>query len=83
MNPSIEVVSLPVPADLNEASGPRPEVCRVFCATANPVQVIVAGTAQGRRILGVADGASPKGVEGTAEKAERSGMLRRFGYKFA
>jgi adenosine/AMP kinase len=59
------------------------EVCRVFCATANPVQVIVARTDQGRGILGVIDGESPKGVEGTAEKAERKGLLRRFGYKFA
>lgn len=59
-----------------------PEVCRVFCATANPVEVIVARTAQGAGILGVVDGSSPKGVEGEAEKADRKGMLRRFGYKF-
>jgi adenosine/AMP kinase len=59
-----------------------PEVCRIFCATANPVQVIVAGTAQGRGILGVIDGSSPKGVEGEADKADRKAMLRKFGYKF-
>jgi uncharacterized protein len=60
-----------------------PEVCRIFCATANPVQAIVAATEQGKGILGVIDGSSPAGVEGPAEKAERKGLLRRFGYKFA
>lgn len=60
-----------------------PEVCRIFCATANPVQVVVAGSPQGRGILGVIDGSSPKGVEGTADKAARRGLLRKFGYKFA
>ncbi len=58
------------------------EVCRIFCATANPVQVLVAATAQGRGILGVIDGSSPKGVEGEADRADRRAMLRRFGYKF-
>ncbi|HCM26578.1 MAG: adenosine monophosphate-protein transferase [Treponema sp. GWB1_62_6] len=59
-----------------------PEVCGIFCATANPVQVVVATSAQGRGIMGVIDGSAPKGVEGPAEKAERKGLLRRFGYKF-
>ncbi len=59
-----------------------PEVCRIFCATANPLQVLVAATAQGRGILGVIDGNSPKGVEGDEDKANRRAMLRRFGYKF-
>jgi hypothetical protein len=59
-----------------------PEVCRIFCATGNPVQVLVAGTAQGRGIMGVIDGSSPRGVEGDADKADRRAMLRRFGYKF-
>ena len=59
-----------------------PEVCRVFCATANPVQVLVGGTAQGRGIMGVIDGSSPRGVEGDADKADRKSMLRKFGYKF-
>jgi len=59
-----------------------PEVCRIFCATANPVQVLVAGTAQGKGIMGVIDGCSPKGVEGDTDKADRRAMLRRFGYKF-
>jgi hypothetical protein len=58
------------------------EVCRIFCATGNPVQVLVAGTEQGRGILGVIDGSSPRGVEGDADKADRRAMLRRFGYKF-
>ena len=59
-----------------------PEVCRIFCATANPVQVLVASTAQGKGIMGVIDGSSPKGVEGSADKADRRAMLRKFGYKF-
>jgi len=58
-----------------------PEVCRIFCATANPTQVIVAETAQGRGILGVVDGESPQGVEGEADIADRKSLLRRFGYK--
>jgi len=59
-----------------------PEVCRVYCATANPVQVVVARTGQGAGILGVIDGGSPLGVEGAEDKAERKAMLRRFGYKY-
>ena len=58
-----------------------PEVCRVFCATANPVEVIVAGTEQGRGILGVVDGFSPKGVEDDEDIAWRKGFLRQIGYK--
>ena len=58
-----------------------PEVCSIFCATANPVQVIVAESEQGRGVLGVIDGFPPKGVE-TAEDAEkRRGFLRMIGYK--
>lgn len=60
-----------------------PEVCHVFCATANPVQIIVALSAQGRGIMGVIDGASPAGVEGPEAIAGRKELLRRFGYKFA
>jgi uncharacterized protein len=59
-----------------------PEVCHVFCATANPLQVLVAGTDQGRGIVGVVDGSSPKGVETDADKAARRGLLRKFGYKY-
>ncbi len=58
-----------------------PEVCRIFCATANPVEVILAETGQGRAILGVVDGGSPLGVETEADVADRVAMLRRFGYK--
>lgn len=59
-----------------------PEVCRIFCATANPVQILRAKTGQGGGILGVVDGFSPAGVEGDKDKADRKAMLRRFGYKF-
>jgi hypothetical protein len=58
-----------------------PEVCRIFCATANPVEVVVAETDQGRGIVGVIDGGSPLGVETAADVAERMALLRRFGYK--
>jgi len=59
-----------------------PEVCRIFCATANPVELVVARTEQGAGVLGVIDGASPKGVEDESDKAARKALLRRFGYKF-
>ncbi len=58
-----------------------PEVCCIFCATANPVEVIVTQTAQGCGILGVVDGASPKGVEGPQDIEWRHGFLRKIGYK--
>lgn len=58
-----------------------PEVCRVFCATANPTEVIVAQTEQGRAILGVVDGISPKGVESEQDIAHRKEFLRTIGYK--
>ena len=57
-----------------------PEVCRVFCATANPTEVVIAQTEQGRGILGVVDGSSPKGVEGGEDIAWRKGFLRQIGY---
>ena len=57
------------------------EVCSIFCATANPVEVVVVETDQGRGILGVIDGESPKGVEGDEGKAWRHDILRKFGYK--
>jgi hypothetical protein len=57
------------------------EVCRIFCATANPLEVLVAETEQGRAVLGIVDGGSPLGVEGEAHKEERHAMLRKFGYK--
>ena len=59
-----------------------PEVCRVFCATANPVEVIIAETEGGRGILGVIDGAKTTGVEGDADIQWRKDFLRKIGYKF-
>ena len=58
-----------------------PEVCRIFCATANPSEVIVAESAQGRGILGVIDGSSPLGVEAAQDVAWRKDFLRMIGYK--
>ena len=58
-----------------------PEVCSIFCATANPVEVILAETEQGRGILGVIDGSSPKGIESTIDREWRHGLLRKIGYK--
>jgi adenosine/AMP kinase len=58
-----------------------PEICRIFCATANPTEVVIAQTEQGRGILGVVDGSSPKGVEGEEDIAWRKGFLRQIGYK--
>jgi adenosine/AMP kinase len=57
------------------------EVCSIFCATANPVEVIVAQTQQGRAVLGVVDGSSPKGVEGPEDAKRRHEFLRKIGYK--
>ena len=58
-----------------------PEVCRVFCATSNPVQVVIAETEQGRGILGVIDGFAVQGVESEADIQARKALLRQFGYK--
>ncbi len=58
-----------------------PEVCRIFCATANPVEVVLAETSLGRGILGVVDGFSPKGIETLEDKAYRKEFLRKIGYK--
>lgn len=57
------------------------EVCSIFCATANPVEVIVAQTGQGRSVLGVVDGSSPKGVESVQDRAHRHEFVRKIGYK--
>ncbi len=58
-----------------------PEVCRIFCATANPLQVILASSSQGNGVLGVIDGFSPKGTETAEDKARRKEFLRKIGYK--
>lgn len=57
------------------------EVCRIFCATANPLQVIIAETAQGRGVLGVIDGQAPLGIEKDEDVKERKDFLRKIGYK--
>lgn len=58
-----------------------PEVCSIFCATANPVEIIVAQSEQGKGVLGVIDGSSPKGVESQGDIAWRHDLLRKIGYK--
>jgi len=58
-----------------------PEVCRVFCATANPLEVVVAESAQGRGVVGVIDGSSPAGIEQPPDREARKGFLRAIGYK--
>ena len=58
-----------------------PEVCRIFCATANPLEVVVASRSQGNGVLGVIDGSAPKGVEGQDDRLKRRELLRKFGYK--
>lgn len=57
------------------------EVCRIFCATANPVEVLIVETDQGRGIVGVVDGFVPKGIEGEADRKQRTEFLRKMGYK--
>lgn len=58
-----------------------PEIVTLYCATANPVQVVVAESEQGRGIMGVIDGGAPKGVEGKKEQGKRKAFLRQIGYK--
>jgi adenosine/AMP kinase len=69
------------PVNVLNAVKAVPEVCRIYCATANPVEVILAETDQGRGILGVVDGVRPKGMESEQDIAERKAFLRRIGYK--
>ena len=69
------------PVNVLNALKTVPEVCRIFCATANPTEVIVAETDQGRGVLGVVDGFSPKGIEGEEDVAWRRNLLRQIGYK--
>jgi len=69
------------PVNVLNAVKEVPEVCTVHCATANPTEVIVAETEQGRGILGVVDGFKPKGVETEEDAAERKLFLRKIGYK--
>jgi adenosine/AMP kinase len=69
------------PVNILNAVKNVPEVCRIFCATANPVQVLVAETQQGRGILGVIDGVKTKGIETEADVRARKDLLRKLGYK--
>ena len=69
------------PVNVLNAVKAVPEVCRVFCATANPTEVIVAESEQGRGVLGVIDGFAPKGLEDEPDVAWRKGLLRTIGYK--
>ena len=69
------------PVNVLNAVKQVPEVCRIFCATANPVEVVIGQTDLGRAILGVVDGAPPLGIETDEDEAERKQMLRTFGYK--
>ncbi len=69
------------PINLLNALRNIPEVCSIFCATANPVEVVLAKSEQGQGVLGVIDGSSPKGVEGEADIVWRHNLLREFGYK--
>jgi len=75
------VIQNAYPINLLNAIRNVPEVCAVFCATANPVEIVVAQSEQGRGVLGVIDGSSPKGVEGPADIAWRHDLLRKIGYK--
>lgn len=69
------------PIHVLKAIQSAPEICTIFCATANPVEVIVAETEQGRGVLGVVDGVSPKGIETSSQAGARKDFLRKVGYK--
>ncbi len=69
------------PINLTNVIQNVPEVCSIFCATANPVEVVVAKSAQGRGIMGVIDGSSPKGIESPDDARARHDFLRKIGYK--
>jgi uncharacterized protein len=69
------------PINILNAIKSCPEVCNIFCATANPLEMIVAETNQGRGVLGVVDGLSPKGVETAGDANDRKEFLRKIGYK--
>jgi adenosine/AMP kinase len=71
------------PLNILNAIKQVPEVCTIFCATANPLEVLVAESGEGRGIAGVIDGARPKGIETDNDIAARKGFLRKIGYKFS
>ncbi len=70
------------PINIMRALKEVPEICNIFCATANPLEVIIAQTKQGRGIIGVIDGLSPKGIEKEEDIRWRKDLLRKIGYKF-
>lgn len=70
------------PINILNAVKALPEVCGIYCATANPVEVILAETESGRGIMGVVDGVMSKGVEGPEDRRWRHDFLRKIGYKF-
>ncbi|MCG8604394.1 adenosine-specific kinase [bacterium] len=69
------------PINVMKALRDVPEICNIYCATANPVELILAETEQGRGVLGVVDGLSPLGEEGPEDIEERKSFLRKIGYK--
>ena len=69
------------PVNVLNAVKQVPEVCRIFCATANPVEVLVGETDQGRGVIGVIDGLKTQGIETEQDAADRQALLRKFGYK--
>jgi len=69
------------PVNVLKAIQNTPEVCHIFCATANPTEVLIAETGQGRGILGVVDGSAPLGIEGEEDITWRKNFLRMIGYK--
>ncbi len=77
----VVVIQNAYPINLLGAIRNVPEVCSIFCATANPVEIIVAQSEQGRGVLGVIDGNAPKGVEGPEDVKWRHELLRKIGYK--
>lgn len=76
----LSVVAIDKPADTN-AIKQVPEVCGIYCATANPVELVIAETGLGRGIVGVIDGSPPLGVETDTDVADRKALLRTIGYK--
>jgi adenosine/AMP kinase len=77
----ILIVQNAYPINILPALRNLPEICSIFCATANPVEIVVARSEQGRGVLGVIDGSSPKGVETEKDVSWRHDLLRKIGYK--
>ena len=75
------MIQIAYPINLLGALRNVPELCSIFCATANPIEVVLAQTEQGRGVMGVVDGSSPKGVEAEPDVAWRHDLLRKIGYK--